>query len=104
MILRFLALSFIASIIPVSLSSQQEVMDSILADTTLTGTSYSFCFADAVTGEIIFSHDAERNLSSASVMKLYPTSVALSLLGPCYRYTTTLSLAGDFNSKRGILD
>jgi len=44
------------------------------------------------------------NLSSASVMKLYPTSVALSLLGPCYRYSTTLCLAGEFNSKKGVLD
>lgn len=101
---RFLSLLTLVSIFSVSLSGQREVMDSILADTTLTGTSYSFCFADAVTGEIIFSHDADRNLSSASVMKLYPTSVALSLLGPCYRYSTSLYLTGDFNSKKGVLD
>jgi D-alanyl-D-alanine carboxypeptidase/D-alanyl-D-alanine-endopeptidase (penicillin-binding protein 4) len=97
-------LLILATLLPASLNGQQEVMDSILADTAFTGTSYSFCFADAITGEIIFSHDAERNLSSASVMKLYPTSVALSLLGPCYRYSTTLCLAGDFNSKKGVLD
>jgi D-alanyl-D-alanine carboxypeptidase/D-alanyl-D-alanine-endopeptidase (penicillin-binding protein 4) len=101
---RLSLLLLLACILPASLSGQQEVMDSILADTSFTGTSYSFCFADAVTGEIIFSHDAERNLSSASVMKLYPTSVALSLLGPCYRYSTTLCLAGDFNSRKGVLD
>jgi len=104
MTIRSLTLFTLASILTVSLSGQREVMDSILADTTLTGTSYSFCFADAVTGEIIFSHDAERNLSSASVMKLYPTSVALSLLGPCYRYTTGLCLSGEYNSKKGVLD
>ncbi len=86
------------------LTGQQTVMDSILADTTLTGTSYSFCFADAMTGEIIFSHDAERNLASASVMKLYPTSVALSLLGPDYRYTTVIYMTGKFNKRRGILE
>ena len=34
-----------------------------------------------MTGEIVFNYDAERNLASASVMKLYPTSMALSLLG-----------------------
>ena len=86
------------------LTGQQNVMDSILADTTLTGTSYSFCFADAMTGEIIFSHDADRNLASASVMKLYPTSVALSLLGPGYRYTTVICMTGKFNKRRGILE
>ena len=85
-------------------AGQQNVMDTILADTTLTGTSYSFCFADALTGEIIFSHDAERNLASASVMKLYPTSIALSLLGPDYQYSTALYLAGQFNKRRGILE
>lgn len=102
--IRFHALLILFSLSILSLNGQREVMDSILADTTFTGTSYSFCFADAVTGEIIFSHDAERNLSSASVMKLYPTSVALSLLGPCYRYSTTLCLAGEYNSRKGVLD
>lgn len=102
--IKFLTLLSVTVFYAASLYGQREVMDSILADTTLTGTSYSFCFADAVTGEIIFSHDADRNLSSASVMKLYPTSVALSMLGPCYRYTTTLCLSGEFNSKRGTLD
>ncbi len=101
---RTLSLFFLMTLATMNLFSQQEVMDSILADTTLTGTSYSFCFADALTGEIIFSHDAERNLASASVMKLYPTSVALSLLGPCYYYTTKLLLSGDINSRRGTLD
>ena len=79
-------------------------MDSILADTTLTGTSWSICFADAVTGEMIYSHDAERNLASASVMKLYPTSAALLYLGPDYRYETTLYITGSFNPRRGVLD
>lgn len=101
---RFLTALALFSLIVLQAAGQQQVMDSILADTTLTGTSYSFCFADAETGEILFSHDADRNLASASVMKLYPTSVALSLLGPCYRYTTTIYLAGDLNSRKGILD
>jgi D-alanyl-D-alanine carboxypeptidase/D-alanyl-D-alanine-endopeptidase (penicillin-binding protein 4) len=86
------------------INGQQQVMDSILADTVLTGTSWSVCFADAVTGEILYRHDAERNLASASVMKLYPTSVALSLLGPGYRYETAVFMTGTFNSRKGILD
>ena len=101
---RILTILILSLTTAASLIAQEQVMDSILADTTLTGTSYSFCFADAVTGEIIFSYDDDRNLSSASVMKLYPTSVALSLLGPCYRYTTTLWLYGDLNTKKGILE
>jgi D-alanyl-D-alanine carboxypeptidase/D-alanyl-D-alanine-endopeptidase (penicillin-binding protein 4) len=87
-----------------SLTGQQNVMDTILADTTLTGTSYSFYFADASTGEILFGYDADRNLASASVMKLYPTSAALLLLGPDYRYTTAVFLSGKFNKRKGVLE
>lgn len=101
---RLLSLLMLTVAVASATYGQQQVMDSILADTTFTGTSYSFCFADAVTGEIIFSHDADRNLASASVMKLYPTSAALSFLGPCYRYTTNLLLSGDLNTKKGILE
>ena len=87
-----------------ALAGQHSVMDTILADTTLTGTSYSFCFADALTGEIIYGYDADRNLAPASVMKLYPTSAALLFLGPDYRYSTSVSMSGTFNRRRGVLD
>lgn len=102
--LKILQTVTIAALTSVYLSGQQNSMDIILADTTLTGTSWSICFADAVTGEMIFGHDATRNLASASVMKLYPTSVALSLLGPDYRFSTEIFISGKFNSRRGIVD
>src|SRR5512133_2547070 len=86
------------------LNAQETVLETMLADTTLTGISYSICFADAVTGEIVFGFDAERNLASASVMKIYPTSISLSLLGADYRFTTSVFMAGRFNSKKGILN
>jgi D-alanyl-D-alanine carboxypeptidase len=65
--IRFLTLLLLSAIMPQYLSGQQQVMDSVMADTTLTGTSWSVCFADAVTGEMIYCHDADRNLASASV-------------------------------------
>ncbi len=83
---------------------QEKALDAMLADTTLTGTSYSICYADAVTGEVIFSYDADRNLASASVMKLYPTSVSLSLLGNDYRFATEVYMTGRFNKRKGVLD
>ncbi len=83
---------------------QESVLKSMLADTTLTGTSYSICFADAVTGEVVFGFDADRNLASASVMKLYPTAVSLSMLGADYRFTTSVFMSGRFNSRNGVLD
>ncbi len=86
------------------LSGQEKALDAMLGDTTLTGTSYSICYADAVTGEVIFSYDADRNLASASVMKLYPTSVSLSLLGSDYRFATEIYMTGRFNKRKGVLD
>ena len=102
--IKFLQAVIIAALTSTCLSGQQNTIDTILADTSLTGTSWSICFADAVTGEMIFGHDAERNLASASVMKLYPTSVALVLLGPDYRFSTDIYISGKFNSRRGVVD
>jgi D-alanyl-D-alanine carboxypeptidase/D-alanyl-D-alanine-endopeptidase (penicillin-binding protein 4) len=86
------------------LKGQEAAIETLLADTTLTGTSFSICFADAVTGEIVFGYDADRNLASASIMKLYPTSVSLSLLGADYRFSTKVFMSGHFNERKGILD
>ena len=86
------------------LCGQEKALDAMLADTTLTGTSYSICYADAVTGEVVFNYDADRNLASASVMKLYPTSVSLSLLGSDYRFATEIYMTGRFNKRKGVLD
>lgn len=102
--IRALTIPALLTAITLNLGGQQQVIDSIMADTTLTGTSWSVCFADAATGEIMYSHDADRNLAPASVMKLYPTSVALSLLGPDYRYRTGIFISGEFHARKGILD
>lgn len=102
--LKILHAVIIAAVTGTCLCGQQKSMDVILADTTLTGTSWSICFADAVTGDLIFGYDAARNLASASVMKLYPTSVALSLLGPDYRFSTDIYYSGNLNSRRGVID
>lgn len=87
-----------------AVSAQQAAMQEMLSDTSLTGMSVSICFADAVTGETVFSYDGTRNLAPASVMKLYPTATALSFLGPDYIFSTELLMTGSLNSKKGILD
>ncbi len=101
---RILSSLLLITLFSLTLPAQQEVIDMIRSDTSLTGSSWSVCFADAATGELIFGYDAERNLASASVMKLYPTSAALSLLGPGYRFTTNLLMNGTYNARRGVLD
>ena len=102
--IKVLTAALLSAVTATCLCGQQTALDAMLADTTLTGTSYSICYADAVTGEVIFSYDADRNLASASVMKLYPTSISLSLLGSDYRFATGIYMTGSFNTRKGILD
>ena len=97
-------LLFLLLIIPVELWSQKDALDGMLSDSLLKGTSFSICFEDVASGEIIFSFDAERNLAPASVMKLYPTSAALMLLGDDYRFSTEVGWVGSYNSRRGVLE
>lgn len=93
-----------SAVIVTCLNGQEKALNAMLADTTLAGTSYSIFYADAVTGEVIFGYGADRNLASASVMKLYPTAVSLSLLGADYRFPTEIYLSGYFNKRKGVLD
>ncbi|MCU0377985.1 MAG: D-alanyl-D-alanine carboxypeptidase/D-alanyl-D-alanine-endopeptidase [Bacteroidales bacterium] len=86
------------------LSGQQAALEAALADTALTGTSWSICITDVSTGETVFEYDAERNLAPASVTKLYPTAAALSLLGHDYCFKTELLMTGEMNKRRGILE
>jgi len=86
------------------LNGQEKALNAMLADTTMAGTSYSICFADAVTGEVIYGYGADRNLAPASVMKIYPTAVSLSMLGGAYRFQTEIYLSGIFNKRKGVLD
>ena len=94
----------ISAVTVTCLNGQEKALDAMLADTTMAGTSYSICFADAVTGEVIYGYGADRNLAPASVMKLYPTAVSLSLLGGDYRIPTEIYLSGSFNKRKGIVD
>jgi D-alanyl-D-alanine carboxypeptidase/D-alanyl-D-alanine-endopeptidase (penicillin-binding protein 4) len=102
--IKGLSALILSAVTATCLSGQEKALNAMLADTTLTGTSYSICYADALTGEVIFGYDADRNLAPASVMKLYPTAVSLSLLGSDYRFRTEIYLTGQFNKRKGILD
>ncbi len=64
--------------------------------------SYSIYAIDAKTGEKIAASE-QKSLSTASVMKLFTTAVALDLLGPDYTFSTSLFYTGVPDPKTGIL-
>ncbi|MDR1938075.1 MAG: D-alanyl-D-alanine carboxypeptidase/D-alanyl-D-alanine-endopeptidase, partial [Tannerellaceae bacterium] len=65
-----------------------------LAQKSMKGASVSFMAKEVNTGDVLYSHDTDRELTPASVLKLVTTSAALELLGAEYRFATTLEYDG----------
>jgi len=82
-----------------ALSKKQSAKFSARADALLgTGPAgkgeWGLLIADAVTGETLYQQNADRYFVPASNMKLFTTALALTKLGPDYRFHTTLETSG----------
>ena len=85
-----------------SSQAQNSVVDSIMNSGNLRSCSWCVHAIDAATGEVIYS-SPQKSLSTASVMKLFTTAVALDVLGPAYTFSTKLFCTGNLNPKTGVL-
>jgi serine-type D-Ala-D-Ala carboxypeptidase/endopeptidase (penicillin-binding protein 4) len=63
---------------------------------------WGLLIADAQTGETLYQQNADRYFVPASNMKLFTTALALSKLGPDYRFHTTLETSGTISN--GVLN
>lgn len=63
---------------------------------------WGLLIADAETGETLYQQNADRYFVPASNMKLFTTALALSKLGPDYRFHTTLETSGTISN--GVLN
>jgi serine-type D-Ala-D-Ala carboxypeptidase/endopeptidase (penicillin-binding protein 4) len=97
------SLILLLSLFPVAGAGQQNALKDFLADSALAHASVSFCIMDADSGRIICEHDSDKSLTPASVMKLITSGVALEMLGPDFRFTTTIGYRGSFNKQTGRL-
>ncbi|HOV71087.1 MAG TPA: D-alanyl-D-alanine carboxypeptidase/D-alanyl-D-alanine-endopeptidase [Dysgonamonadaceae bacterium] len=61
------------------------------------------CVKDLETNKTLVAHNADKSLTPASTLKLITTATALELLGPDYRYVTTLALDADNPSRILVL-
>jgi D-alanyl-D-alanine carboxypeptidase/D-alanyl-D-alanine-endopeptidase (penicillin-binding protein 4) len=61
---------------------------------SMKGASLSLMIRDLNSGDTLYSYDAGRELTPASVLKLVTTAAALELLGSDYRFATTLEYDG----------
>jgi len=77
-------------------------IDAILARPEVARSFWGIEIADLDSGQVLYSHDADRLFAPASNAKLFVTAAALALIGPEYRFRTTVE-SGAFPDKYGRL-
>ena len=94
--LLLLLCSVAASAAPRATAEHKELarrVDAILARADVVRGFWGVEIEDLDTGEVLYSHEADRLFSPASNTKLFTTAAALALIGPNYRFRTTIESA-----------
>ncbi len=87
-----------------SLYSQETAFKEFLADSAMKHAAVSLCITDSYNGNIILEYNSGQNLTPASIIKLITTSAALELLGPDYKFSTTIGYTGVLKKGSGKLN
>lgn len=82
----------ILSIFFVISSFSQTSVSKLINNPALKYATIGLCVKDLETGKVVVSHNADKSLTPASVMKLVTTATAVEIFGADYRYTTLLAL------------
>ena len=99
---RFLILCTII-LAATTLSDQNSgAISSFVTDTVFRNAGISIAVRDVNSGELLEAYNENMALTSASVMKLVTTGVALEILGPGMVFTTRIASAGEI--KNGTLE
>lgn len=86
--------SKILSVIICFCSVQFTMAHTIDLPVELKNSTVSVIVSDVETGEIILEHQSEQSATPASITKLITTATALELLGPDFKFTTTVAYDG----------
>lgn len=73
----------------------EEKIDAILQTEELAGTIPGISIRHAETGELLYSHDGDRQVRPASNMKIITSVAALEVLGPDYQFSTEVLTDGE---------
>lgn len=79
----------------------QTAVQKFLGNSALKHASVGISVVDLQTGRVVVSHDAQKSLTPASVLKLITTATAIEVFGENYRYKTDIAM--DANSANQIL-
>jgi D-alanyl-D-alanine carboxypeptidase/D-alanyl-D-alanine-endopeptidase (penicillin-binding protein 4) len=80
------------------LAAEQDLgarIDEILDDPRYDGSRVSVVVRSAETGELLYTRDADSRMLPASNTKLFTSAAAMDLLGPDYRFDTSVLTDGD---------
>ena len=83
-----------ATALSADLAQLRSTLHGIIDDPALARAHVGLIVLVAESGEVLFRHNAERRFTTASTTKLVTAAVALSRLGPNYRWTTTVLASG----------
>jgi D-alanyl-D-alanine carboxypeptidase/D-alanyl-D-alanine-endopeptidase (penicillin-binding protein 4) len=86
---------FSISLVSIASAGLAERIDGIINQPLQKDVKYSIVIVKADSGEVVYSHDANKAMVPASNMKVITTAAALKYLGPDYKFTTEVGLCGD---------
>jgi D-alanyl-D-alanine carboxypeptidase/D-alanyl-D-alanine-endopeptidase (penicillin-binding protein 4) len=86
---------FSISLVSIASAGLAERIDGIINKSSQKDVQYSIAIIKADSGEVVYSHDANKAMVPASNMKVITTAAALKYLGPDYKFTTEVGLCGD---------
>ena len=100
---KYPILVFLFFLIPVAALPQLKSLNILLSDSSLKYGSVSFCAIETESGKIIAESGSSRSLVPASILKIVTSAAAIELLGPDYRFRTTIGYTGNLNRQTGLL-
>lgn len=77
-------------------------MDELSRDRDMLHASLSVSVRDIASGNAVYSYDAYRSLTPASLVKVFTTAAGFDMLGSSFRFTTTIGYDGEIDNK-GVL-
>ncbi|MCD6557306.1 MAG: D-alanyl-D-alanine carboxypeptidase/D-alanyl-D-alanine-endopeptidase, partial [Bacteroidales bacterium] len=83
--------------------SVNKTLKQIISYPDFKNADFGFTAKDIKTGEIIASYHSDKSFMPASTQKLFTTATALEVLGPDFKFTTSLQYSGRIDTVSGIL-
>lgn len=94
---------FIFSFCSSQIDGNEKLINSLKSLPELKNASLSLYAKNIKTDSVILEYNSELSLSPASVFKIFPTSLALEILGPHYKFKTEIAYTGVIDTN-GVLN